>query len=194
MDFFSKSLSYHAKIIHHTVLQEWSFSKRMVFTAFLGTLACLFQSAGGYLPGIGYFISPLATAPIMLAFVLAFRSGCAAYAITLILLLLIQPSELIVFPFTTGLLGASLGVAFIRADRRISVLLSGGIALFAGILFLLFGIGFPVLGPGVASSFNWTVGCIVLAFSILYSWVWTEIGAGLLKRLFRILSPSKSHR
>lgn len=192
--YFGKSISQPAKSIHDTARREWSFSKRIVFTAFLGALACLFQSAGGFLPGIGYFISPLATAPIMLAFVLTFRSGCAAYALTLILLLLIQPSELIVFPFTTGLLGAGLGAAFVRAERRISILLSGGVALFAGILFLLLGIRFPVLGPGVASSFNWTVSGIVLVFSILYSWAWTEIGTGFLKRLVRTLSPSKSHR
>lgn len=185
--YFTKSISEPAKRIHQTARQKWSFPKWIVFIAFMGALSSLFQSMGGFLPGIGFIISPLATAPIVLSFILSFRMGLSAYALTLVLLLLIQPSELIVFPFTTGLLGAGLGAAFYRADRRISILLSGGILLFLGIAFLLYGVGFPVLGPGMTSSFSWGLCGLLFGFSIAYSWLWTEISKVLLQRFSKIL-------
>lgn len=64
------------------------------------------------MPGIGYLISFLATLPIFLVTSLSIRQGILSYILTILLLFIIQPSELIIFPFTTGLLGIAIGVAF----------------------------------------------------------------------------------
>lgn len=64
------------------------------------------------MPGIGFLISFLATLPIFLATCFSIRQGILSYTLTIFLLFIIQPSELIIFPFTTGLLGIAMGVAF----------------------------------------------------------------------------------
>jgi len=47
-------------------LKKMSLAAKLVITALLSTFATMFQSAGGFMPGIGYLISFLATLPIFL--------------------------------------------------------------------------------------------------------------------------------
>ncbi|MFE0556842.1 MULTISPECIES: hypothetical protein [Paenibacillus] len=110
----------------------------MITVAFLDALSAIFQSMGGLLPGIGYLISPLATAPIVLCTILSVGSGLTAYLLTMLLLFFIQPSELIVFPFTTGLLGLGVGGSLIYLNIRLPVVITGSLSLWAGILLLLY--------------------------------------------------------
>ncbi|QWU15592.1 hypothetical protein SAMN04487895_112146 [Paenibacillus sophorae] len=158
-------------------------TKSIVTIAFLSAVTALFQSAGGFLPGSGYLISPLSTAPIVLATLISFRSGLTAYTLSNLLLLLIQPSELIVFPFTTGLLGMALGIFIARSKNRIQVVLFSAIALWAGITLVLYAFRFPLLGPSVAMNFRIDTTVYVFLFSLLYSGMWTEISLRLLARL-----------
>jgi hypothetical protein len=103
------------------------------------------------------------------------------------LLLIIQPSELFVFPFTTGLLGLAIGIAIICLKKRVLVVLASALVLLFGILSVLYGLKFPLLGPGVSSSFTLgTVGWIFL-FSFFYSWLWVDGALLLLKRLNKVL-------
>jgi hypothetical protein len=158
-------------------------TKSIVTIAFLCAVTALFQSAGGFLPGLGYLISPLATAPIVLAALISIRSGLTAYALSSLLLLLIQPSELIIFPFTTGLLGLALGVSIARSRNRIQVVLFSATALWAGITLVLYAFRFPLLGPSVAMSFRIDTSVYIYFFSLFYSGIWTEISLRLLERL-----------
>lgn len=158
-------------------------TRPLVTIAFLGALTALFQSAGGFLPGPGYLLSPLSTAPIALAALISLRSGLAAYALSSLLLLLIQPSELIVFPFTTGLLGLAIGYSMARFKNRIPVALFSSLALGAGIALVLYVFRFPLLGPSVAQSFDIAKAALILIFSLLYSAIWTEISLRLFARL-----------
>lgn len=158
-------------------------TKSLVTIAFLGALTALFQSAGGFLPGPGYLLSPLSTAPVVLAALLSLRSGFTAYALSIVLLLLIQPSELIVFSFTTGLLGLALGFSIARSKNRIQVVLVSALALWAGIALVLYAFRFPLLGPSVAMSFDIATAMYIFLFSLLYSAIWTEISLRLLARL-----------
>jgi len=93
-----------------------------MFTAMLAALTVVLQAAGGALPGIGYFFSPFASVPILLGTLISFRAGVSTYSLTIFLLLLIQPSELVIFPFTTGLLGLGLGWALRTLNRRLGIL------------------------------------------------------------------------
>lgn len=158
-------------------------TKTLVTIAFLSALTAVFQSAGGFLPGAGYLISPLSTAPIVLAAVISLRSGLTAYVLANLLLLLIQPSELIVFPFTTGLLGLALGFSIARSKNRIQVVLLSALALWAGIALVLYAFRFPLLGPSVIQGFDIITVIYILLFSLLYSGIWTEISLRLLARL-----------
>ena len=146
--YFNKTLPSHPKDIHHFFV-NWSPTNKLVFMALMAALAAVLQSAGGLMPGIGYFFSPFATAPILLGASISFRSGITTYLVTICLLFLIQPSELVIFPFTTGLLGLGIGSTFCVLNGRLRILISNGLLLFLGICIPLYGFDFPVFGPTV---------------------------------------------
>lgn len=158
-------------------------TKTLITIAFFGAIAALFQSAGGFLPGPGYLISPFSTAPIVLSTLISLRSGLTAYALSILLLLLIQPSELIIFPFTTGLLGLALGFSITHFKNRIQVLLFSSVVLWVGIALVVYALRFPLLGPSIPMNFQIDISMYVFLFCSLYSVIWTEISLRLLARL-----------
>ncbi|MGE8206789.1 hypothetical protein ACQKP0_19955 [Heyndrickxia sp. NPDC080065] len=167
---------------------KMSNTKRLVIGAIFASLSAIFSAAGGFLPGIGYLISPLATAPILFCSMLSAPIGFFSFLVTNLLLLILQPSELMIFPFTTGLLGFGTGIAFHFFKKRLSIILSGGIVLTAGIFILLYLLKFPILGPAVSKTFSSTTAGLILLFSFFYSWIWVEVGLVLVKRLKTIIT------
>ncbi|MBB6444031.1 hypothetical protein [Bacillus benzoevorans] len=158
-------------------------AKKIVLGSFLAGLAAILQSAGGLLPGVGYFISPFATLPILIGTMFSLPIGGMAYFLTMLLLLIMQPSELFVFPLTTGLLGIGTGAAFSFFHKRISLISVGAILLTIGISSLLYIFRFPVLGPAVSHSFSFlTCGSIFIG-AFLYNWLWVEMAVFFFKRL-----------
>ncbi|WP_409276044.1 hypothetical protein V1499_10620 [Neobacillus sp. SCS-31] len=153
---------------------SYSAPMKLVLGAILAGIAAVLQSAGGVFPGVGYVVSPFATAPILLCFVISFWTGTLSYFLTCVLLLVLQPSELFVFPFTTGLLGVGLGVAFTIYRRRLAIICSGAVSLATGIVVLLYALNFPVLGPVVSISFSLQATGGILLFTFLYAWLWVE--------------------
>jgi hypothetical protein len=162
------------KINEDTARKVNSNTKKLVLGAIFAGAAALFQSAG-ILVGIGYAFSILTTLPIVLSMLLSFRIGFMSYIITILLLLIIQPSELWVFPFTTGLLGVSLGAALRCWKNWLVITLFSGVGLATGILFLLYILRFPVLGPTVSNVFDLKISLMILLFSLFYSWVWMVV-------------------
>lgn len=165
-------------------------TKTLVTIAFFGALTAIFQSAGGFLPGPGYLISPFSTAPIILSTLISLRSGLTVYAISIMLLFLIQPSELIVLPFTTGLLGLALGFGLAHFKNRIQVVFFSAVALWVGVALVVYAFRFPLLGPSIPINFQFDISVYVFLFSLLYSGIWTEISLWLLARLKK---TSKDH-
>lgn len=156
---------------------------KFILVSIFACIAAVFQAAGGYLPGIGLLLSPLATAPILLCSMFSISSGVKCYILTILLLCIIQPTELMVFPFTTGLLGLGIGTGFYFFKKRVSMIVTGAILLLLGVLSLLYIFHFPVLGPGVTDSFSiFTTGSIFL-FAFLYSWLWVELALIIFKRV-----------
>ena len=156
---------------------------KLILVSIFTCIAAILQAAGGLLPGIGYFLSPLATAPILLCSMFSIPFGVMSYSLTIMLLLILQPSELIIFPFTTGLLGLGIGASFSFFRKRISVIAAGAIHLMLGIMGLLFIFHFPVLGPAVSVSFSFLTAGGIFLFVFLYSWLWVEIALNIIKRL-----------
>ncbi len=157
---------------------------KLILVSIFSCIAAILQAAG-VLPGIGYFISPLATAPILLCSMFSIPLGAMSYFLTIMLLFILQPTELIVFPFTTGLLGLGIGVSFCLFKKRLSIIATGAILLMLGIISLIFIFHFPVLGPAVSVSFSFLI--FGFLFAIIYSWLWVEIALIIFKRLKMII-------
>ena len=179
--YFLKSLSNEVKSAQ-IFLNGLSKSRQLVLAALFTSLAALFQSAGGFLPGIGIFISPLSTAPILFCFVISLPLGFITYILTNLLLLIIQPSELIIFPFTTGILGMGIGAAFYFSKKRLYIIISGATLLTVGIITLLYGFKFPVLGPVISKNFSLSTTGLIFVFTFLYSWIWVELSLAYFKK------------
>ena len=181
-----KSISASPKEIHQIFIR-WSPLKQLLFGALMASLAAILQADGGLLPGIGMFLSPFTTFPILLCTLISIRSGILTYTVTIFLLLFMEPSELFIFPFTTGLLGFGLGWTFQILYKRLDIILINGLLLFVGICIPLYILDFPVFGPAVASSFDGLILIIIFVFSLLYSWLWLELGSLFLRRILIIL-------
>ncbi|CAH0318059.1 hypothetical protein SRABI96_05319 [Peribacillus sp. Bi96] len=158
---------------------------KLILGSIFACMAAILQAAAGFLPGIGYFLSPLATAPILLCSMFSIPFGVMSYFLTIMLLFILQPTELIVFPFTTGLLGLGIGASFYLFRKRLSIIATGAILLMLGIMSLIFIFHFPVLGPAVSVSFSFLTTGFLFAFS--YSWLWVEIALIIFKRLKMII-------
>jgi hypothetical protein len=182
-----KQISEDVKPIHLDFKKN-SKTKRLVLCALFACIAAVLQAAGGFLPVLGYFISPFATAPILFCSMLSLPLGVMAYFLTNLLLLILQPSELIVFPFTTGLLGLGTGVAFYFFNKRISIKVNGAAILTVGIIILLNIFKFPLLGPTISSSFSLLTTNSIFLFSCIYSWIWIDIVLIIFKRLKKALT------
>jgi len=181
--FWFHSANKDAFDLHQYFHRTSSKTKEMTFTAFLGALAAIFQSAGGFMPGVGYLFSPIATAPIVLGTIYSIRSGLLAYLLSIVLLMIIQPSEIIVFPFITGLLGLGIGVGFVYLKKRITILALASFLLFAGIAILLYGFRFPLFGPSIGSAITIINIVYIYLFSFFYCWLWVEISLICFKKL-----------
>lgn len=157
----------------------------LVISGLLAALAAVFQSAGGLFPGVGYLISPFSTLPIAVAACLSPVSGFFAYITAIGLLFMLQPGELFIFPFTTGLLGLAIGISMKVLKRRLPVVLLSGTALFMGICFVAFVLRFPIFGP--SSAIGLSTLSILISFSFFYSFLWAEISRFFIRRIFSVL-------
>ncbi len=166
--------------------RKLSLANKVVITALMSALATMFQAAGNLIPGIGLFISPFATLPIFLAICYSIREGVLSYFLTILLLFIIEPSELIVFPFTTGLLGIALGLSFILFKRRIWVVSFSAICLLIGIMIVLDIFRFPVLGPTIHTIMDIKMILSIFILSFLYCWIYAGLCRILLNRVYRV--------
>ena len=109
--YFFKPISDEVRL-SQIIFNKHKKTMKLILVSIFACIAAILQAAGGFLPGIGYFISPLATAPILLCSMFSIPFGVMSYLLTIMLLFILQPTELIVFPFTTGLLGLGIGASF----------------------------------------------------------------------------------
>ncbi|MGG4411384.1 hypothetical protein ABER75_22090 [Niallia taxi] len=178
-----KAISIEIQLAQKTFTTKHTKTKKLILGSIFACFAAIFQSAGGFFPGIGYLLSPLATAPILLYVMLSVPFGAMVFFQAIILLFVLQPTELIVFPFTTGLLGLCIGLSFYLFKSRLSIIAAGAFSLTLGISILLYILRFPILGPAFSNSFSLLTIGIIFIFSFLYSWLWVEIALLIFKKL-----------
>jgi hypothetical protein len=93
----------------------------------------------------------------------------------------------VIFPFTTGVLGIFTGVGLINMWNRIGIVLADAIGLFTGLVVVLYGLQFPVLGPAASVSFQVRQLAILCLFCFVYSWIWLELSLTAIRKIRRIL-------
>lgn len=170
---------------HNIVTHHYPKTNKMVLGSILGALAALLQSAGLF-TGVGYIFSTLATGPIILTTILSVRIGLLTYVLTGILLLIIQPTEVLVFLFATGVLGVGIGLGLKHFKQTFTAASVGGLSLAIGIFLLLTLFNFPVLGPELTEiSAGLVIG--ILAFSMVFSWIWIKVSLFCMKYLNRLI-------
>ncbi|MBT2641561.1 hypothetical protein J7I80_04940 [Bacillus sp. ISL-41] len=167
----------------HSEFQKQTRMKKLMVGSVLASMAAILQAAGGFLPGIGYLISPFATLPILICAMFSLPIGTMSYILTIVMLFILQPGELFVFPFTTGLLALGVGTGFSFFHKRLSVIFAGAVTLFIGIMILLYVLHFPILGPAVSMSFSIMITGGISLFAFLYSVIWVEISLFFFKRI-----------
>ncbi|MGI8315942.1 hypothetical protein [Halobacillus mangrovi] len=174
-------------------IENYSKTMRLVVGALLGSIAVIFQSAGVF-TGVGYLLSMMSTGPLVLACLMALRIGVMTYLVTIFLLAILQPSELLVFLFTTGILGLSLGIGLKYFKRSLFIIPFAALCLTLGISILLFGFKFSILGPSIKSDFNSMVVLGTFVFSLMYSWVWKKLSISVFKVFNKVISRRLSQR
>ncbi|MFC0562493.1 hypothetical protein [Halalkalibacter alkalisediminis] len=184
--YFFKPISDEVRL-SQIIFNKHKKTMKLILGSIFACIATILQAAGGFIPGMGYFISPLATAPILLCSMLSIPFGVKSYFMTIMLLLILQPTELIVFPFTTGLLGLGIGASFSFFRKRLSIIATGTILLMLGIMSLIFIFHFPILGPAVSDSFSFLTTICIFLFAFLYSWLWVEIALFIFRRIKMII-------
>ncbi|WP_406652636.1 hypothetical protein [Bacillus cereus] len=167
--------------------RKLSLANKLVLTALMSALATMFQAAGNLVPGIGLLISPFSTLPIFFAIFYSIREGILSYILTIFLLFIIEPSELIIFPFTTGLLGLALGLAFLKFKRRIWIVSFSATCLLIGIIIVLDVFRFPVLGPTVHTTIDMKIILLIFILSFLYCWIYAGFCRIMMNRLCKVL-------
>ncbi len=172
---FLECISDHANSLHFALNNNLSKTRKLVLVALLSSVGAILQSTGGFLLGVGIFLSPLATAPIIFCSIISNFFSFYSYILTILLLVILQPSELLVFPFTTGMLGIGIGISFRYFKRRIYIILMGMAVLSIGIFILLYILKFPILGSTIPTSFQTKNVLSILLFTFMYSWIWVEI-------------------
>lgn len=169
-------------------IKRWHPSKKLVCVAILGVFTAVLQSAGGMLPGVGLAISPFSTIIVVLATMISLQYGLFTYLLAIFLLFLIEPSELFIFPFTTGLLGLGIGLGLCKLNKPAAIILVNGIILCLGICIPLYGLGFPILGPMVLATPKIKTLLTIFIFASLYSWLWLELSLHFLCKINKFLS------
>lgn len=191
--FFKKITSIVWEVELIPTIDSYSKTMRLVVGALLGSIAVILQSAGTF-AGIGYILSMMSTGPLVLASLLSLRIGVLTYFVTTFLLAMFQPSEVLVFLFTTGLLGLSLGIGLKYIKRNIFIIPFGALSLTLGISILLYVFKFPILGPSATTHFSSIVILGIFSFSIFYSWIWKKLSIATFKVLNKIIFQRLSNR
>ncbi|PMC40738.1 hypothetical protein CJ195_03240 [Bacillus sp. UMB0899] len=158
-------------------LYQYSYTMKLMIGAIMASLAAILQSAGLFV-GFGYVLSMLATLPIILTTMISIRIGMMAYISTILLVSIIQPSEIIIFTFTTGLLGLCIGIGLRRFKHVLYVMVFAALSLTMGIISVMTIFHFPILGPSVSTALDSKIVGAVFVFALLYSWIWIKVSIG----------------
>lgn len=164
----------------------------LAFAAMMAGLAALLQTGPVWLSEpAGYVLSILAALPPAVAAAAYPREALWAAAVAVLLCLLVNPQEAVVFGLTNGLLGLALGLTAGMPPLR-SALLAGA-ALLGGMVVLTWGVGVAALGEAVLQRGAAVALGVYAGFALLWAGLFTAIFRAVWRRLLRS-APGRGSR
>ena len=156
-------------------------TKYIILGGLLAVISAILQCIPAFLSEAFIFLTILSTIPI---YIIAKKQpvlGILSYIITFILISFISPHENIMFIFTNGILGLSLGICNYFTDKKRLICSISAILLTISICIVNFIIGINIIG----FSFNLSLLPIVLIFlgSSVYSFIFLVICRFFYKRI-----------
>lgn len=133
-------------------------------------IAAIFQLIPVFFSELFFFLTLISTLPIYLITRKNYKVGIASYITTSFLILLFSNHEAIVFVFTNGLVGLSLGYYDSILKHKLTTSLLTGIQLFFSLCVVNFFIGIPIFVVSFKASVFLILGIFV--FSIIYVFIY----------------------
>lgn len=162
--------------------EEWKKPRSLCLGAVLAALAAGVQISPLLIPLVGVSLSALSTIPIAFAAYLNPITGFLTYLTGGSLVLLWSFPQAVIFFFTSGLIGLSLGILMKRRCRLIVVACVPAFLLFLGSIAAAKLLGFPLL-PWLTGQGRSMLIPIVMLGAFLYTSIWIPVLAALLSRL-----------
>lgn len=169
----------------------WKSAKSLTLGALLLAAAVMLQASAMYMAVVGVSVSGLSTLPVALAAYYNRISGLLAYLGAGMLLIFLNPPQGIIFMFSSGLLGLSLGI-LLRCRRELvtvvivpSLLLCGGVFAAGGLL------GVPVF-PWLSGLGKVLMFPLMALCCLLYTAVWIPVLAAIIARLRSVLRDEET--
>lgn len=166
---------------------DWRSTRNITIGALLAAMAVGIQASPLFLPVVGISLSSLSTLPVAVSGYLNPLTGLLTYLISSVILAMWSVPQAIIFFFSSGLLGLTMGALM---KKRVSFVVLVGIS---G-LFLSMGVFLVGKFLGVV-IFPWLIGAkrvlllpVILACSLLYTVVWVPVLSALLHRLRHLLT------
>ena len=164
-------------------------TKNIVLGALLAVISALFQCIPALFSETLIFITIFSAIPIYLISRIEPVYGILSYIIAFILISLISPHENIMFIFTNGIVGLSLGISQYYLKKRSLICIIAGIFLTLSICIVNFLIGINIIG----FSFSFSIIPILIIFiaSYIYCFVFLILCNFIYKRLNLIIEKTR---
>lgn len=155
---------------------------KVVAAILMGGMSTFIHLAGDF----HLLITLIATAPIIIAMLIGPPYGLMSYALTVLLLLWGNPSQLIVFSLGTGLLAVGIGLSIFLFNKRWTIISLSSFILTVGLSILLYALNYPLF-----FEVHMIHVPLLLIVSFIYSWLWIELVIMLLPVTFKSLNRVK---
>jgi hypothetical protein len=134
----------------------------------MAAIAALFQLMPSLLSEMFVFMTVFSALPIYIIARISPKAGLLSYIVADFLVLLLSVHEGLLFLFTNGIVGLSLGIGGYFIQRKSMVILSSCMVLASALAVVNYGIGIPVFGGELPGRIVFQI-VVLLAFALIYN-------------------------
>ncbi len=156
--------------------------KFITFGAILAAIAALFQLLPNFLSELFVFMTIFSTLPIYIISRINPKTGVLSYIVADFMVMLFSVHEGILFLFTNGIIGLSLGICSYYIKRNIIIWMICSIILTAALCIINYWIGIPVFGGDLPGKIVIQLASL-LGFSFAYNIIFFYISGFIYNRL-----------